>query len=120
LPVAAISHRSGNRQPKTYVKSEAPITVSELLMMGVVPPETCWAIKKQWNKKFYYTVASCWFFLWNLYYDARIHEHQTHSLCLSQILVMSIYLVNSLLWETIAFRILGISAQWCWLTNCKQ
>ena len=45
-------------------------------MMGGVSPETCWAIKKQWNNKFYYTVASCWFFLWDLYYDARIHEHQ--------------------------------------------
>jgi len=21
-------------------------------------------------------VASCWFFLWDLYYDAQIHEHQ--------------------------------------------
>jgi hypothetical protein len=34
-----ISHRSG-RQPKTYVKSEAAITVFELLMMGGVSPET--------------------------------------------------------------------------------
>jgi hypothetical protein len=31
---------------------------------------------KQWNDKFYYTVASCWLFLYDLYYDARIHEHQ--------------------------------------------
>jgi hypothetical protein len=23
----------------------------------------CWAIKKHWNNKFYYMVASCWFFL---------------------------------------------------------
>jgi len=45
------------------------------LMMGGVSPETCWAIKKHWNNKFYYTAASCWFFLWDLYYDARIHEH---------------------------------------------
>jgi hypothetical protein len=45
-------------------------------MMGGVSPETCWTIKKQWNNRFYYTVASCWFFLWALYYDARIHEHQ--------------------------------------------
>jgi hypothetical protein len=30
------SHRSGNRQPKTYVKPEAAITVFELLMMGGV------------------------------------------------------------------------------------
>ena len=44
--------------------------------MGGVSPGTCWAIKKQWNNEFYYTVASCWFFLWDLYYDARIHEHQ--------------------------------------------
>jgi hypothetical protein len=66
-----------SRQPKTYVKPEASITVFELPMMGVVPPETCWAIKKHWNNKFYYTVASCWFFLWDLCYDARFHEHQT-------------------------------------------
>jgi hypothetical protein len=37
------------------------------------------AIKRHWNNKFYYTLASCWFFLWDLYYDARIHEHQEHS-----------------------------------------
>jgi len=34
-------------------------------MMGGVSPETCWAIKKQWSNKFYYTAASCWFFLWD-------------------------------------------------------
>ena len=56
-----LSHRSG-RQPKTYVKPKAAITVFELLMMSVVSLETCWAIKKHWNNKFYYTVASCWFF----------------------------------------------------------
>ena len=33
-------------------------------MMGGVSPETCWAIKKHWNNKFYYTFASCCFFLW--------------------------------------------------------
>jgi hypothetical protein len=64
-----LSHRSGNRQPKTYVKREATITVFELLMMGGVSPETCWAIKKHWNNKFYHTVASCWFFLWDLWGD---------------------------------------------------
>jgi hypothetical protein len=36
-----LSHRSGNRQPKTYVKPEAAITVFELLMMSDVSPETC-------------------------------------------------------------------------------
>ena len=61
---------------KTYVKPEAEITFFELLMMGGVSPETCLTIKKHWNNKFYYTVASCWFFLWVLYYDAQIHEHQ--------------------------------------------
>jgi len=35
-----LSHRSG-RQPKTYVKSEAAITVFEFLMMGGVSLETC-------------------------------------------------------------------------------
>jgi len=74
--VAGRCHRSG-RQPKTYVRPKAAITVFELRMMGGVSSETCWAIKKHWNNKFYYTVASCWFFLWDLYYDARIHEHQT-------------------------------------------
>jgi len=35
-----LNHRSG-RQPKTYVKPEAAITIFELLMMGSVSPETC-------------------------------------------------------------------------------
>ena len=67
------------RQPatKNVCKPEAAITVSELVMMSGVSPETCWAIKIHWNNKFYYTVASGWFFLWDLYYDARIREHQT-------------------------------------------
>jgi hypothetical protein len=51
------------RATKTYVKPEAPITVFELLVMGGVSPEICCAIKKHWNNKFYYMVASCWFFL---------------------------------------------------------
>jgi len=48
------------------VKPEAAITIFQLLMMGGVSPETCWAFKKHWNNKFYYTVASCWLFLWDL------------------------------------------------------
>ena len=36
-----LSHRSGNRQPKTYVKPEATITVFEPLMMGGVSPKAC-------------------------------------------------------------------------------
>jgi len=76
-PLRWLSHRSG-RQTKTCIKPEAEITVFELLMMGGVSSETCWAIKKHWNNKFYYTVASCWHFLWDLYYDARIHGHQVY------------------------------------------
>jgi hypothetical protein len=63
-PPRWLSHRN-SRQPKTYVKPEAAITVFELLMMGGVSPETCWAIKKHYSNKFYYMVASCWFFLWD-------------------------------------------------------
>jgi hypothetical protein len=48
---------------KPYVKPEAAITVFELPMMGGLSPETCLAIKKYWNNKFYYTFAICWFFL---------------------------------------------------------
>jgi hypothetical protein len=81
------------RQPSTkitHVKSEFAITVFELLMMDGVSPETRWVIKKQWNNKFYYTVASCWYFLWVLYY-ARIREHQVtwKHLCQFSICVMS-------------------------------
>jgi len=41
LPLRWLSHRSGNQQPKTYVKPKAAITVFEFLMMGGVSPETC-------------------------------------------------------------------------------
>jgi len=56
-------------QPQTYAKPEAAIIVFELLMMGGVSPETCWEITKHWNNKFYYTVASCWFFPYDLHWD---------------------------------------------------
>jgi len=39
-PLRWLSHRNG-REPKTYVKPEAAITVFELLMMGGVSPKTC-------------------------------------------------------------------------------
>jgi len=47
-----------------------------LLMMGGLSPETCWALYKYGIMKFWYIVASCWIFLYESYYDARIHEHQ--------------------------------------------
>jgi hypothetical protein len=70
------------RQTQTYVKPEDAITVFELLVMSGVSLEKCWAINKQWNNKFYYTVASYWLFLYDLYYDARIHEQQVEPYCL--------------------------------------
>jgi hypothetical protein len=50
-PLQWLSHHSGlshhnGRQPKMYVRPEAAITVSELLMMGSMSPKTCSAIKK--------------------------------------------------------------------------
>jgi hypothetical protein len=54
------------------------------MMCGVLP-KTCWAIKKHWNNKFYYTVASFWFFLCDLYYDARIHERQVYLISLTDV-----------------------------------
>jgi hypothetical protein len=50
-----------------------------LLMMDGVSPETCWASYKYGIIKFWYIVASCWIFLYELYCDARIHEHQIMS-----------------------------------------
>ena len=48
-----------------------------LLIMGGVSPETYWASYKYGIlKKFWYIVASCWIFLYELYYAARIHERQ--------------------------------------------
>jgi hypothetical protein len=54
------------RKPQTYVKPEVAVTVFELLMMSGVSLETCCAIKKHWNNKFYYRVVSCWLFPYNL------------------------------------------------------
>jgi hypothetical protein len=52
-------------------------TISWLLNMfrAILSLETCWAVKEQRNNKLSYTVASCRSFLYDLYYDARIHEH---------------------------------------------
>jgi len=47
-----------------------------LLMMGGVSPETRWASYRYGIIKFWYIVASCWIFLYELYYDARLHKHQ--------------------------------------------
>ena len=84
------------RQPQTYVKPEAAITVFELLMMSGVSLETCWAIKKHWNNKFYYTVASCWLFLYDLHKNDNLHvvtlrQIMLHVVTLRQIHTNRIY-----------------------------
>jgi hypothetical protein len=53
-------------------KTRGWITVFELLMMNGVSLETCWAIKKHWNNKFYYTVASCCLFLHHHVWSSRL------------------------------------------------
>jgi hypothetical protein len=87
LPVAAVMAQPSQRQPATInvCKTRGCNYSFELLMMGGVSPETCWAIKKHWNNIFYYTIASCWFCLWGLCYDARIYEHQSRNLLSDQI-----------------------------------
>jgi hypothetical protein len=68
-------HRSlTDRRPRTCVRPGAAVTIFELLMMGGLPIEACWAINNHWNGEFWWTVASFWLFLYNLYYDARIHD----------------------------------------------
>jgi len=47
-----------------------------LLMTGGVPSETCWASCKYGIIKFWYIVASCWIFLYDLYLPhpvTRVH-----------------------------------------------
>jgi hypothetical protein len=45
-------------------------------MSGVLL-ETCWALNKLWNNKFYYKAGSCWYFYW-IIHDARIHKYQIY------------------------------------------
>ena len=61
-----------------------------LLMMAGVSPETCWALYKYGIIKFWYIVASCWIFLYEFYYNARIHEYQVlqHALCASPFVLL--------------------------------
>jgi len=50
------------RSPHAYVNQSLQIQL-ELLMMGGMQLETCWAFNERWNNKFYYKVESCWLFL---------------------------------------------------------
>jgi len=47
-----------------------------LLMVGSVSPKTCWASYEYGIIKFWYTIAFCRIFLYELYCDARINGHQ--------------------------------------------
>ena len=49
-----------------------------LLMLGGVSPETCWASYKYGIIKILIRCCILLDFLYELYYDARIHEHQVH------------------------------------------
>ena len=66
LPAAAMVEPSQRPATKNVCKTRG-CNYSFWAPDDGVSPETCWAIKKHWNNKFYYTVASCWFFLWVLY-----------------------------------------------------
>jgi len=65
-----------------------------LLMMGGVSPETCWASYKYGIITFWYIVASCWIFRYELYYDARIYQHQVQKRNICCIEVCSFILHN--------------------------
>jgi hypothetical protein len=97
-PAAAMAQPSQRPAAKKYVKPEAAITVFELLMISGVSPETCWAIKKHWNNKFYYTVASCWFFLWETliclgYFKlfAPIHHCERYTIDVNKKVMCTVY-----------------------------
>ena len=57
------------------------------MFRAILSLETCWAVKEQWNNKVSYTVTSCWSFLWDLYYDARVHERQVWAFLISLAMV---------------------------------
>jgi hypothetical protein len=82
------THVVNGRSPHAYVNHRLQIQL-ELLMMGGVPLETCWAFNEWWNNKFCYKVASCWLFLLD---------------CLFIYLVRLFYLHESLhTWEQVHF-----------------
>jgi hypothetical protein len=68
----------------------------DLLMMSGVSLETCWAIKKHWNSIFYYTVASCWLFLYDFHLNFRTRLHclyLTKHKCKSVVVVVVVVMV---------------------------
>ena len=83
------------------------------LMMGGVLPEACWASYKYGIVKFWYIVASCWIFLYEFYYDARIHEHQIQFTFIPRHTVFAVY--NGLLCVIFVWRFLR-SSVFCGIT----
>ena len=47
-------------------------------MMSGMSPETCWALNKIWNNKFYLQGCILLVISTDSYYDARIHEYQMY------------------------------------------
>jgi hypothetical protein len=43
-------------------------------------------------------VASCWFFLWDVYYDSRIHEHQVYEHWYDDNLSLSPHRIKSIMY----------------------
>jgi hypothetical protein len=62
-------HRPPTTRPTTFHvwKPRGCQCSFRLLTMGGVSPETCWASYKYGIIKFWYVVASCWIFLYELY-----------------------------------------------------
>jgi hypothetical protein len=102
-------------RPTTFhtCKTKGCLCSFRLLMMGGVSPETCWASYKYGIIKFWYIVASCWIFLYEFYYDARIHELQVRIINVLATDMMST--VYSRQWAVITAR---IGYNLCTLARC--
>jgi hypothetical protein len=86
LPASAMAKPS-QRPATTNVCNTRGCNCSfELLMISGVSPETYWAINKHGNNKFYYTVATCWFFLWETFRYIVICYIATTSVAFSSVL----------------------------------
>jgi hypothetical protein len=66
---SVVSGHCATTRPTTFYvcKTRGCQCCFRLLMMGGVSPETCWASHKYGIIKFWYIVASCWIFLYELW-----------------------------------------------------
>jgi len=71
-------------------------------MMGGVSPETCWASYKYGLIKIWYTVASCWIFLWIALWcmDPRISKLCEQHSCSRQLCTLCRLCLCNCEWET--------------------